>query len=75
MSEYCKLEQKEYKIRHTWVGKLIHRELCKKSKLDYTNEWYMHNIEWSLEDETPKLLEYEELVSAKRRNNVIINRK
>ena len=29
-----KLAQKAYKTRHTWVGKLIHYELCKKLKFD-----------------------------------------
>ena len=26
MSECDKLAQREYKIRHTWLGKVIHRE-------------------------------------------------
>ena len=37
--------QKEYKTRHEWVGKVIHWELCKKSKFDHTNKWYVHNTE------------------------------
>ena len=32
ISEYSKLAQKEYKTRHDWVGKMIHREMCKKFK-------------------------------------------
>ena len=52
MSESSKLEQKEYKTRHQWVGKVIHWELCKKCKFDYTNKWYMHNPDYSLENET-----------------------
>ena len=28
ISEYSKLEQKEYKARHDWVGKVIHWEMC-----------------------------------------------
>ena len=30
ISEWSKLLQREYKIRYEWVGKVIHRELCKK---------------------------------------------
>ena len=37
------LAQKEYKTRHDRVGKIIHRELCKKLKFDHTNKWYMYN--------------------------------
>ena len=41
--ECSKLAQKEYKARHDGVGKVIHWEMCKKFKFDYTNKWYMHN--------------------------------
>ena len=41
---------------HDWVGKVIHRELCKNFKFDHTNKWYMHNPESVLENETPKIL-------------------
>ena len=53
--ECSKLEQKEYKTRHDWVGNVIQKELCKKLKLDYTNKWYMRNPE-SVLKETYKLL-------------------
>ena len=43
ISEKSKLAQKEYKTRHEWVGKVIHLELCKKLKFDYSKKWYMHN--------------------------------
>ena len=33
-----------------WVGKVIHWELCKKFKFDYTNKWYMHFMESILEN-------------------------
>ena len=45
ISECSKLAQKEYKARHDWVDKVIHRELCKKLKFDHTNKWYMNNLE------------------------------
>ena len=38
ISERSKLEQKKYKTRHDWVGKVIHWELCKKFKFDHTNK-------------------------------------
>ena len=43
ISECSKLAQKEYKTRHDWMGKVIHRELCRKFEFDHTNKWYMHN--------------------------------
>ena len=43
ISECSKLVQKEYKTRRNWIGKGIHREMCKKFKFDHTNKWYMHN--------------------------------
>ena len=43
ISKCSKLAQREYKARHDWVGKVIHREMCKKFKFDHTNKWYMHN--------------------------------
>ena len=43
ISQSGKLAQKEYKIRHNWVGKVIHWEMCKKFKFHHTNKWYMNN--------------------------------
>ena len=34
--EYSKLAQKKYKPKHDGVEKLIHKELCKKSKFGST---------------------------------------
>ena len=51
-----KLAQKEYKTRYNSVGKVIHRELCKKFEFDHTNKWYMHNPESVQEKDTHKLL-------------------
>ena len=53
ISECSKLAQKEYKTRHDWVGKVIHRELCLKLN---ANKWYAHNPEFILENEILKLL-------------------
>ena len=33
ISEFNKLMQKEYESRHDWVGKVIHKELCKSFNL------------------------------------------
>ena len=56
ISEYSKLAQKECKARHDWVGKAIHREMCKKFKYDQTHKWYMLNLAPILENDTHKLL-------------------
>ena len=52
ISECSKLAQKEYKTRHYWVGKVIHREFCKTLTFDHMNKWYVHNPESVLENET-----------------------
>ena len=52
MSECSKFSQKEDKTSHDWVGKVIHWEMCKEFKLDYTNKWYMHNPAPFLENDT-----------------------
>ena len=80
ISECRKLAQEEYKTRHDWVGKLIHWEVCKKSKFDHTNKWYMHNLAPVLENDTHKLLwdfdiHMDYLISARRPDLIIINKK
>ena len=55
-SKCSKLVQKDYKTRHDWVGKFIHRELCKRLKFDHTIKWYMHTPEPVLQNETHKIL-------------------
>ena len=77
ISECSKLAQKEYKTRHDWVGKVIHRELCQKLKFDNTNQWYMPNPTFILENETRKLLwdfdiQTDPLISARRPDLIII---
>ena len=37
ISECSKITQGEYKTRHDGVRKVIHWEMCKKFKFDYTN--------------------------------------
>ena len=54
ISEYSNLAQKEYKNRHDWVGKVIHRKLCKRLKLDQAEKWYKNQNVW--ENETQKIL-------------------
>ena len=80
ISECNKLAQKEYKTRHDWVGKVIHCEMCKNFKFDYTNKWYMHNPAPVLENNTDKLLwdidiQTDHLISARRPDLIIINNK
>ena len=80
ISECSELEQKEYKARHGWIGKVIHREMCKKFKFDYTNNWYMHNPERVLENDTNKHLwdfniQTDNLIPASRLELIIIHEK
>ena len=80
ISECSKLALKGYNTRHHWVSKMIHWEMCKKSKSDLTNKWYMHNPAPVLENDTHKRLwdfyiHTDHLISARRPDLVIINKK
>ena len=79
ISECSKLAQKEYKTRHDWMGKVIHREMCKKFKFDHNNKWYIHNPAPVLENDTHKLprdfdIHTDHLISARRPDLIIINK-
>ena len=39
ISECSKLAQKEYRNRHVWGRKVIHREMRKKLKFGHTDKW------------------------------------
>ena len=59
---------------------MIHREMFKKFKFNHTNKWYMHNPAPVLENDTHKLLwnfeiHTDHLISARRPNLIIINKK
>ena len=56
------------------VGKVIHREMCKKVIFDHTNKRYMHNPTPVLENDTHKHLwdfdiHTDHLISARTYNN------
>ena len=77
--DMTKLAQ-EYKARHDWVGKVIHREMYKKFKFDHTNKWYIHNPSPVLENDMHKLLwdfniQMDHLIPARRPDLIIINKK
>ena len=79
-SKCSKLALKEYKTRHDLVGKVVYWEMCKKSKFNHTNKWYMHNPASVLENGSHKLLwdfdiQTEHLISARRPDLIIINKK
>ena len=76
--EFNKLAQKEYKTRHDWVRKVIHKELHQKLKFDHTNKWYMLNPESVLENEMQKLfwdfdIQIDNLIPARRPDLLIDN--
>ena len=59
---------------------MIHWELYKKLKLNHTNEWYIHNSESILKNETHEVLwdfdvQIDHLISARQPNLVIVNKK
>ena len=66
------------KSRHNWVGKVIHKEICKKFKFDHTNKWYLHNPASVPENDTHKLpwdfdIQTDHLISTRRPDLIIIN--
>ena len=80
ISECSKLAQKEYQARHDWVGKVIHKEMCRKFQFDHTNKWYMHNLAPVRKNDSHKLLwdfniQTDHLILARRPDLVIINKK
>ena len=79
-SKCSKIALKEYKTRHDWVGKVIHWAMCKKSKFDHTNKWYMHNSTPVQENDTHKIqwdfdIQTDYLISARRPYLITINKK
>ena len=61
------------------MGKVIHWEMCKKSKFDHANKWYMHNPAAVLENDTHKLqgdfdIQTDHLISARRPDLITINK-
>ena len=80
ISKCSKLAQKEYKARHDWVGKVVHREMCRKFQFDHTNRWYVHNRAPVLENDSHKLLwdfniQTDHLILSRRPDLIIINNK
>ena len=52
------------------MGNVIHWELCKKLKFDNNTKWYMHKLEFVLENETHKIhwnfnIQTDQLISAR----------
>ena len=43
ISECNNSAQREHKMRHNWVGKVIHWGNVQEIEFDPTNKWYIHN--------------------------------
>ena len=71
ISECSKLAQNEYKTSHSWLGKRIYWELCKKLKFNYSPKGYMYKAESVLENEAHKILWGFEIQT----NHLILTRK
>ena len=62
------------------MGKVVHWELWKKLKFNYTTKWYMHKPESVLDNATHNIfwafeMETDHLISAKRPDLVIANKR
>ena len=51
-----RLAQKEYKRRHDMVGKPVHWEVCRKSGVHVSKNWYGHEAEAVIENNKCKIL-------------------
>ena len=76
ISECSKLAQKEYKTRHDWIGKVIHRNCARNwsSNVRTNGKWITqnnetHKLHWDFEMQT------NQLISARRPDLIIINKK
>ena len=80
ISECCRLAQKEYKVRHDWVGLVIHWKMYEKFEFDHANKWYIHNPAPDLENYKHKHLwdfdtQTDHLIPARRPDLIIINKR
>ena len=80
ISESIKLAQTEYKTRHDWVDKTIHRQLCKKLRFDNPTIWYMYKLEPILKNKTHNIfwdfdIQTDQLIPARRSDFVIVTKK
>ena len=56
VSEYGKLAQKEYKLRHDNVGRYIHWQFCEKLGFNRARLWYDNEPESLVENKNFKIL-------------------
>ena len=50
------LAEREYKRRHDWVGRKIHREVSKKIGFDVNEKWYKHESDKVVENDSWTIL-------------------
>ena len=50
------LVKRKYNIRRDWVGNVIHWELSKGLRFEYTRKWYMHKPESVHKNEKQKMV-------------------
>ena len=80
ITECSKSIRKENKIRHDWVEKVIHKELCKRLRFAHINKWDMHKPEYVWENEMHKIIldfkiPIKHLILTRRPDLVLINKK
>ena len=56
LSECPKLSQREYKRRHDWVRRRIHREICRANGIHVKSKWYGHQPEAVIENDACKIV-------------------
>ena len=71
--------QREYKTRHDWVGRKMHWSVCRKIGFDVNENWYKHEPEEVVENDSWKILwdvtiQTDQVIEARRPDLVIINK-
>ena len=75
MFYYAKLELKEYKTHHNWVGNVIHSDLCKGLKFDHALKCFIHKPESARENETYKILRGKQITQSLKKYLCYLTRK
>ena len=80
VSECPKLVQTEYKRGHDWVGRLIHREICRANGIHVRSKWYEHQPEAVIENSSCKTfwdftVQTDYFITARRPDMILIDKK
>ena len=79
VSECSKIAQREYKMRHNNVARMVHWKLCQKFNLEKPEKWYLHNPQTVTKNVNHKLIwdmniQCDNIIVERRPDIVIVNK-